>query len=154
MEKENQRGSVNRVVSADSRDQLNQNQVENAQNVSFLSRRSSSSTNNRKLPKGKAIQPYVSPFVLNAKKRAEDRVKRTRLSAAARAQLTGGAMNNNWDNTPARSGLFDPSIKKQEIFKLEPRNAVNQSLDQEVKSSHLALKCCHLSPKSDFSPVN
>jgi hypothetical protein len=57
---------------------------------------------------------YVSPFVADA-------LYRARLRSQERKQRVASRPENEWDNAVAKNGLFDPSLKKQELFKIQPR---------------------------------
>ena len=58
---------------------------------------------------------YVSPFVADA-------LYRARLRSQERKQKSASRPENDWDYAVAKNGLFDPSMKRQEIFKIKPRN--------------------------------
>jgi hypothetical protein len=75
------------------------------------------------------VDPYVSPFILNAKKKAEERAKLARM----KMRKNHSPSRNEWDITPVNSGLFDPTIRKQEIFRLGPRSQKNE---EEEKPEH------------------
>ena len=79
------------------------------------------------------VEPYVSPFILNAKRKAEERAKFARLKLKNRHSPGRSA----WDKTPANTGLFDPTIRKQEIFRLGP--ASNNDVSKEkIKDSDIS----------------
>lgn len=81
----------------------------------------------------KWTEKYVSPFVLLAEQRARERARQHKLS---RAQPQRPA----WDDKIAPTGtLFDPTIHKQEIFKIQPRNkAAEPEVTQLTVRKHRA----------------
>ena len=60
---------------------------------------------------------YVSPYILEAERKASNRIKEVQLKN--RKKGASGGWNEN--TKPSPTGLFDPNLKKQEIFKLQPR---------------------------------
>lgn len=91
--------------------------------VSFTSGRSKS---NSYKPKTKRVEPYVSPFVTEAKKRAEERV-RERMSKYKVPRKSSPPPvkvhdSGEWNNNVQAPVLFDPQLRRQEIFRIEPRN--------------------------------
>lgn len=66
---------------------------------------------------------YVSPFVADALYRAKLRAnnapkaKQSRRAAPQQPVDTGGG----WDSSVSRNVLFDPTLHKQDIFKLAPK---------------------------------
>lgn len=77
------------------------------------------------------VEPYVSPFILNAKRKAEERAKLARMKLKKKQS----PVRNEWDQTPSNTGLFDPTIRKQEIFRLGPRNAEQPLAEQRPSSN-------------------
>lgn len=75
-------------------------------------------SNNRSMTNGnrkKISDKYVSPFILSAEKRAQERARQYQESKRK-------ARRPEWDDHLAPTGsLFDPTIHKQEIFRLQPR---------------------------------
>ncbi|RYH13659.1 hypothetical protein EON65_35085 [archaeon] len=70
--------------------------------------------------KKEKLGPYQSPFIAKAQARALERAK-----VVNKHLPRSGFIKNEWDEKPkSPGGLFDPSIRKKEIFKLEPRNAL------------------------------
>lgn len=110
------------------------------QNSSFVSARSSRSGTRK--PKSKRIEPYVSPFVLEANRRAQQRV-RERLSRARPPRIPSPPPvfqhdSGEWNNSVQAAGLFDPALRKQEIFRLEPRNRRANNENQRPQSQNAA----------------
>jgi hypothetical protein len=99
-------------------------------------------------PKSKPISSeYISPFILAARKKAADRVKKSRPSI--RASSDSLSTLNNWNSDTKAPGLFDPKLKKIEIFKPVPRRVrtVSPSTPNSSKDAHPA-------PKQTSKPSN
>lgn len=63
---------------------------------------------------------YVSPFILSAEKKAQERARQYQ-------DAKRSAQKPEWNDKFAPTGsLFDPTIHKQEIFKLRPRKKVEE----------------------------
>jgi hypothetical protein len=95
-----------------------------AQNISFqsnLSRKSSISHGNIK--KKQKIEPYISPFIKNAKRTAAERAREAMKILKSQKNVV---VYNEWDQNTRAPGYFDPDLKKQEIFRLEPRKPPKQ----------------------------
>jgi hypothetical protein len=92
--------------------------MSSSRDVSFISSQSRASTASKRLKKKKKIEPYISPFILNAKKIADERARKA-LSILKPKSLV--PVVNDWDLNTKSPGLFDPTIKKKEIFRIEPR---------------------------------
>lgn len=110
------------------------------QNSSFVSGRSSRSGTRK--PKTKRLEPYISPFVLEANKRAQQRV-RERMSRARPPRIPSPPPvfqhdSGEWNNSVQSAGLFDPALRKQEIFRLEPRNRRNNNANQRPQSQNFS----------------
>ena len=108
------------------------------QNSSFVSGRSSRSGTRK--PKTKRLEPYISPFVLEANKRAQQRVKE-RLSRARPPRIPSPPPvfqhdSGEWNKSVQSAGLFDPALRKQEIFRLEPRNRRNITESQRPQAQN------------------
>ena len=74
-------------------------------------------------PKKVKLGPYESPFIAKAQARALERAK-----VVNKHLPRSGFIKNEWDETPkSPGGLFDPSIRKKEIFKIEPRVAQREA---------------------------
>lgn len=58
---------------------------------------------------------YISPFILLAEQRAKERSQK-----ALSARITKKAPTS-WNGDTSAPTLFDPNLRKQEIFKIEPR---------------------------------
>jgi hypothetical protein len=70
--------------------------------------------------KKKWSEKYVSPFILSAEKKAQERARQYQ-EAKRRIQKP------EWNDKFAPTGsLFDPTIHKQEIFKLQPRKKAEE----------------------------
>ena len=63
---------------------------------------------------------YVSKFIKNAEKTAQQRAK-----LALEARRKSRNVKNEWDSDITAPTLFDPNLKKQEIFKILPKNQRN-----------------------------
>ena len=69
--------------------------------------------------KKKMNDKYVSPFILSAEKRAQERARQYQESKRMQRRP-------EWNESTAPTGsLFDPTIHKQEIFKIRPRNKID-----------------------------
>lgn len=98
--------------------------------------------------KAKRVQPYISPFILEARRKAEERARQAKTS---RSKVPS---KNDWDNNNHTPGYFDPHLKKQEIFKISPRNQRKEqenqqsrvSPEQSPKRSKLTMKTNGVSP--------
>lgn len=62
-----------------------------------------------------AVSQYKSPFVLDAERRAKERIRQAQANKR-------GFQQPEWNGNTKVPILFDPHLKKQEIFKLRPRN--------------------------------
>jgi hypothetical protein len=74
----------------------------------------------------KTDHKYVSPFIIKATKIAEVRSKE-----ALKLKHKASCVNkekNQWDTNTEVLGLFDPNLRKQEIFKLKPRKSESESI--------------------------
>lgn len=113
----------------------------------------------RSLPIRNSSRPsrdkYVSPFVRDAEIRAKQRsaaaakllsIRRERISTRnEEAKLQAESGWNNDIARPSNGGLFDPSIRKQEIFRIEPRRrtvaakpGASTEKNQVIDSDHQA----------------
>ena len=70
----------------------------------------------KKHQRGPISTKYVSPFIKEAEQRAKERAK---LHVKTHRKPT--IVQNDWDQNTSADGLFDPNIKKREIFKIQPR---------------------------------
>lgn len=76
---------------------------------------------------------YVSPFIQSAELKAKQRAEQY-LTAKRREK-----QRNDWNSNIAPTGsLFDPTIHKQEIFKLQPRNRSSTENIQNVVHRNFA----------------
>lgn len=82
------------------------------------------------------IEPYVSPFVLRAKKKAEDRAAKAKKVLKPRIQLP---VQNDWDKNVATPGLFDPNLKKSEIFRVAKEDVINKARTPPAKKAGNAM---------------
>jgi hypothetical protein len=74
-------------------------------------------------------EPYISPYVLLAEQRARERTAQRKRQLAQQQRERPA-----WDDHAAPSGsLFDPTIHKQEIFKLKPRNNAQEGLAEHSR---------------------
>lgn len=71
---------------------------------------------------------YVSPFVVMAEQRANERAK---LALQARRS---SRKPREWNSDTSAPSLFDPNLKKQEIFKLQPRKPSTATDRRELQS--------------------
>lgn len=104
------------------------------QEVSFAS---GTSTRSYK-PNTTRIQPYVSPFVAEAKRRAELRVReRMRKYSSSGRRPSPPAVSSQdrgeWNQSVQAPTLFDPQLRKQEIFRLGPKTAAR---NESQRSEH------------------
>ena len=74
-------------------------------------------------------KPYVSPFVKEASRRAE---QRSVIHKVKHVEEKSYSWNENMKPDPKTNGLFDPYLHKEEIFKVRPRKA---SPEKEVNNS-------------------
>ena len=91
-------------------------------------------------------QTYISPFILLAEKRAQERAQQQLQPADIRRHKKA----TDWDTNTSATRLFDPTIHKQEIFKLPPRrpaqkgnkteNTNTNNYDQEDQNQASELK--------------
>lgn len=82
-------------------------------------RKSNSTVGKKKINDNK----YISPFILSAEKKAQER-------ARLYQEQKRRQRRPEWNDRPVQSGsLFDPSIHKQEIFKIEPRRKTTESIN-------------------------
>lgn len=90
-------------------------------------------------PKTKKIEPYISPFIASALKRAEERVKERMPKRPPLRRPPPVATNNSyeWDHNVHTPGLFDPKLRKQEIFRLEPKNGSRHSTRRDQADTSL-----------------
>ena len=91
---------------------------------------------------------YISPFILKSVHKARERVKNISHDAQASHKS-----KKKWDfNTFEPPKLFDPSLKKQEIFKPERKiryeKSINDELDNQSKPSSKS------PPKRDYIQDN
>lgn len=107
--------------------------MSDSRSASFISTKTKSSSQQAKTKKKKKIEPYISPFVLQAKQRAEERI---RIVKKAQQNYSSNSKQNksidqipkkDWDFTPPAAPLFDPNLKKTEIFKIEPKSKRNEN---------------------------
>jgi hypothetical protein len=85
-------------------------------------RRTSKKPNSSANGHQKWTEKYVSPFVQSAERKAKERARLYRMQEAQRR-----AEKPQWnDKFAPTSSLFDPTIQKQEIFKLQPRKKVEE----------------------------
>ena len=66
---------------------------------------------------------YVSPFVADALYRAKLRANNAPKARQQRRAAPQETIDNGggWDSSVSRNALFDPSLHKQDIFKLAPK---------------------------------
>lgn len=100
--------------------------------------RPSSGRGKRKLKKA---EPYVSPFIAKAAETARQRSISLRPTSAPAGYSKGAAgpkieRATDWNADTKGPGLFDPSLKKQEIFKPQPRNTSHTGASSSKKSQH------------------
>jgi hypothetical protein len=86
-------------------------------------------------PNTTRIQPYVSPFVAEAKRRAELRVReRIRKYSSSGRRPSSPAVSSQdrgeWNQSVQAPTLFDPQLRKQEIFRLGPKTAARNESQQ------------------------
>lgn len=90
-------------------------------------------TINNKIKKSKTLTKqkhtdysYISPFILLAEKRANDRIQQ-------RKQVIRNKQTKEWNQNTSTNSLFDPTIKKQDIFKIQPKktNTAMSKLNDE-----------------------
>ena len=76
----------------------------------------------------RAKKSYVSPFILKANQVAKERSKNA-LKVLRSTKGKGASSKGEWNERiyNSESGLFDPSIKKVEIFKIEPKVVPNSA---------------------------
>lgn len=94
----------------------------------FRSSYDSSSSNPRKASSKRNVTnngKYISPYILQASKRAEDRAAKSKQKHSIKPTDNIIRRSNEWNNDTKTPDLFDPKLKKQEIFKPEPRRQVN-----------------------------
>jgi hypothetical protein len=93
-------------------------------NISFQSNQSrKSSISHANIKKKQKIEPYISPFILNAKRTAEERARKAMKILKPKENVP---VYNEWDTNTRTPGYFDPELRKQEIFKIEPRKPPKQ----------------------------
>ena len=71
---------------------------------------------------------YISPFILIAEQRAKERARK------ALVLRSRNATTQSWNDDTSAPSLFDPNLKKQELFKIQPRKpkvaiGANDSID-------------------------
>lgn len=77
---------------------------------------------------------YVSPFILIAEQRAKERARK---ALATRSRNAATLATQSWNDDTSTPSLFDPSLKKQELFKVQPRKPNAVPLQQDGKSDSL-----------------
>lgn len=110
---------MNRPSTAPNRTTVATNRPTNSNSIG--TQRQKTPTNTNRKSTSKPVK-YVSPFILNATRKAEERSRQALLQAKTRANRK----NNEWDTNTSGSGLFDPTLKKLEIFRIVPRHLRNQ----------------------------
>jgi hypothetical protein len=92
------------------------------------------------------IEPYVSPFVLKAKKKAEDRAAKAKKVMKPRLQLP---VQNDWDKNVSTPGLFDPNLKKNEIFRITKEDVINKprTPSTEKRGNPMTMRTNDVSPR-------
>lgn len=117
------------------------------QEVSFVSGRSSRSSSYK--PKTRRLQPYVSPFVIEANKRAKQRVRETYAKYSPRRRESSPPVHDSgeWNNNVQTPGLFDPRLRKQEIFRLGPKSS-KQSDTNTFDSARMHQQSTNISKES------
>jgi hypothetical protein len=66
---------------------------------------------------------YVSPYIKLAEQRAQDRVASAKKSSKKKPLK----VDLEWDPKTTPNALFDPTIRKQDIFRLQPRTRTPNS---------------------------
>lgn len=78
--------------------------------------------------KREKISSYSSPYVAKAQEKALQRAREARKHLPR-----NGFTRNEWDSTPkSPGGVFDPSIRKKEIFRIEPRVPSENTVDNSI----------------------
>lgn len=99
------------------------------------------------------IEPYVSPFILQAKKQAEERAAKAKKFLKPKLNLP---VQNDWDENVVTPGLFDPKLKKQEIFRISKEDVQKKSRATPTEKPHgsITMKTHDVSPRrTPTSPV-
>ena len=90
-------------------------------------------------PRTSKQQPYVSPFVRKANEIAKQRAQLALRKLRSKSSRSDDGMNKPDMNFKVTSEYFDPKLRKQEIFKIEPKFKSRKE-EQEGISNALPLK--------------
>jgi hypothetical protein len=71
---------------------------------------------------------YISPFILIAEQRAKERARK------ALVLKSRNATTQSWNADTSAPSLFDPNLKKQELFKIQPRKPKTATVNQDDKA--------------------
>lgn len=102
--------------------------------IGIVKRQVATSSQAQRHRAAKAPIDYVSPFIRKANELAKERSK----EAIKKIRSNRAVSGNEFMEFRVSSELFDPSIKKQEIFKLEPRNRPPMSAQASASAPALS----------------
>ena len=71
---------------------------------------------------------YISPFILIAEQRAKERARK------ALVMKSRNSTTQSWNADTSAPSLFDPNLKKQELFKIQPRKPKSATVNQDDKA--------------------
>jgi hypothetical protein len=141
----NSQNKKDRMEKPDDFEQVHHRKIEEVKNVTLRIARTSSNTrssNRSKARKTEKVEKYISPFVKQALETASRRIqqssyknKNVRDDRVRSITASGGV----WDSDTRTNPLFDPNIRKTEIFRLSPRkyNRSDKNVNHNLKNAGL-----------------